>query len=731
MSVINLKLVRERLGKTVDQLASAVGVSHSTIVQWENNPNSLSMEKLTQYASALGLEITDLLKKSNLETVNWESVAENKDLQNKRIAIKKKINEIKTVMKSEAGQNFNNETKSRYEWTVQALQNILIMMRKPRIVITGSSDSGKSTMLNSMIGTNRISTHWQPATSQVIRVVHSDDKPKWMSGNTVVIQTEANVLIESWELLDRKVYDKYLIEEGDERLLKKYGDRDGKDGVDLDRNPYTIFTYLDSPILNSVEIWDTPGISAGMDSEANKEAGLSNYAQSKADTIIYLSVINQFLHKEDIAYLGTMIRNLDRRNDFEEGLPAWQNLYVVGSQAGIIDNHEAINKILDNGYERLKRTLPVSTDGRDIFKGLRERFFTFANDSNKLSSGLVAQFTHDNNSYQKLIDKRAIKRVNMVTENLQKAYRKLDDQITKSKKDQEAFRKQAEQAVINLPKIKRANAKAEKESLKEAENQRKITKSEFIQYYEDILESNNLVENINLKGFKNKKDDKNDFITFIKGQSDFKLQEILKNSGEKYAQKYQDIAKEVQVSSDIDKEYFNFKNIGIALVSGGISYGALAFLSMQIPSNLGLYLAVGSIGGVLTNLGIISSPIWLTTFISTTGGPILWGVGLSVLASSLVMEVFGKSTWKIKLAKKTQSIFKKADALAKYCLVIDKYWDDTVEGVKKTRQAMDKVAEEQAHMFNRMLDSSNDEYFNRQLEQLHDLILLFLGWSFK
>lgn len=128
---------------------------------------------------------------------------------------------------------------------------------------------------------------------------------------------------------------------------------------------------------------------------------------------------------------------------------------------------------------------------------------------------------------------------------------------------------------------------------------------------------------------------KSDFITFIKGQSDFKLQEILKNSGEKYAPKYQDIAKKVQVSSDIDKEYFNFKNIGIALVSGGISYGALAFLSMQIPSNLGLYLAVESIGGVLTNLGIISSPIWLTTFVSTTGGPILWGVGLSVLASQL------------------------------------------------------------------------------------------------
>ncbi|MBU7482267.1 hypothetical protein [Lactiplantibacillus pentosus] len=75
--------------------------------------------------------------------------------------------------------------------------------------------------------------------------------------------------------------------------------------------------------------------------------------------------------------------------------------------------------------------------------------------------------------------------------------------------------------------------------------------------------------------------------------------------------------------------------------------------------------------------------------------------------------------------KKTQSIFKKADALAKYCLVIDKYWDDTVEGVKKTRQAMDKVAEEQAHTFNRMLDSNNDECFNRQLKQLHDLMLLF------
>ena len=203
--------------------------------------------------------------------------------------------------------------------------------------------------------------------------------------------------------------------------------------------------------------------------------------------------------------------------------------------------------------------------------------------------------------------------------------------------------------------------------------------------------------------------------------------ELKQKSGEAYADKYKTIAEKIQISSKIDNTYFNFKNIGISLISGGVSYGALAFLATQIPSNLGLYLGIGSIGGTLTSMGLIASPIVLTTAVAATGGPIVWGIGLAIFASSLVMAIFGKSTWKKKLAQKINKDFEKIDALNKYEQAINGFWKDTIIGVRKNREAMDKVAEDQANKITHMVDFEGDDYLDKLRNGLNDLKKLLMN----
>lgn len=726
MGVVNLKLVRERLGKTIDQVSDRVGVSHSTIVQWEADPDSLPYNKLTSYAKALGLTASNLIKEATSKYAEWSKVKVNADLQAERLKIKAKIDEIQEYIEKNGNVSINDETKNYFVEIQTRLKTLLITIRKPRIVLAGESDSGKSTMLNSMLGTNRISTHWQPATSQIIRVVHSDDKPAWVNGNTVVIKNNPSDLIESWELLDKQVYDQYIVEEGDEQLLSKYGDREGDLIPNNDGTQYTIFTYLDAPILNSVELWDTPGISAGLDAEASNEENLSNYAQSKADTLIYLSIANQFLHSADISYLNNIFSTLENQNK-DKGLAQWSNLYIVGSQAGNITNSEDIPNILNTGYERLIRVLPVDVNKKNALNGFKDRFFSFANDNYDLSYRLINQFAKDNAEYQQLMYTKATTQWMSLQAEVDTEYNNVSDQIDKKKHDQADFVEQAKQAYTKLKDIKLANARAEEEAILEAENQRKLATNQFIKSYKRILNVDNLINDINDNNFKNKKSDKIDFQTHVKGQLDAAMKEVLQKSGEAYADKYKTIAEKIQISSKIDNTYFNFKNIGISLISGGVSYGALAFLATQIPSNLGLYLGIGSIGGTLTSMGLIASPIVLTTAVAATGGPIVWGIGLAIFASSLVMAIFGKSTWKKKLAQKINKDFEKIDALNKYEQAINGFWKDTIIGVRKNREAMDKVAEDQANKITHMVDFEGDDYLDKLRNGLNDLKKLLMN----
>ena len=59
---MNIKNIREKKGITQQELATALGVSQSTVAMWETNNSLPRTDKLPAIAKVLGCTIDELLK---------------------------------------------------------------------------------------------------------------------------------------------------------------------------------------------------------------------------------------------------------------------------------------------------------------------------------------------------------------------------------------------------------------------------------------------------------------------------------------------------------------------------------------------------------------------------------------------------------------------------------------------------------------------------------------------
>ena len=71
--------------------------------------------------------------------------------------------------------------------------------------MTGASSSGKSTMINHMLGDSTLPSNYTPTTSVSTKIIHIEDKPKFMGENNTAIFKISNKqekMIETHKLHD-------------------------------------------------------------------------------------------------------------------------------------------------------------------------------------------------------------------------------------------------------------------------------------------------------------------------------------------------------------------------------------------------------------------------------------------------------------------------------------------------------------------------------------------------
>ena len=325
----DLKDFRENYLKlTQSELAELMGIRQDRVSRLEKNLEIITTLELRQLAKISGISMEEILgyeretpKKLKFENKWYE-------LQN----IKKSI--VENIKNFDLNENIEySEYKNKL---VKFRKNIEKVIRKPRVVLSGKSNSGKSTMINSLIGYDKMPIDWTPTTSIVVYIKDISDRPNYIEEELWIFKKEKEEEWDDTRLYDEKYCRKWKIAGGSAELLKQYGTRKGNE---YNQEIGSAVLFVDSPILKNCDILDVPGLVAGIESD-NKAADKS---KAKADILIYLSQASSFIQPEDENFLKDAIDTLQPLIKIKgTGLTSMSNLFIVATHA---DNIKKITKV--------------------------------------------------------------------------------------------------------------------------------------------------------------------------------------------------------------------------------------------------------------------------------------------------------------------------------------------------------------------------------------------------
>lgn len=711
MSEFNLKNFRENYLKlTQAELAELIGVRQDRISRLEQNLDSISLEELVILSKKTGKSLDEITNYKK----NVINKLEVKDSWSKVRYIKNTvINYIK---------DYSPKNNLNYENKIENLRrDIEGIARKPRIVFSGKSDSGKSTMINALLGKEKMPTNWTPTTSIIVYVKDILDRPAYMEEELWIFKKGKNKEWDDTRLYDEKYCREWKVAGGNAEMLSQYGVRKGEE---YNKDIGSAVLFIDSPILKNCDILDIPGITAGIESD-NIAA---SQAKLKADVLVYLSQASGFLQTEDANYLKEALEVLSPLEKTEgTDLSPMSNLFVVATHAHHINPRTDLKKICDSGCDRFTKTLPesfwerYSNSSKKLFseKDLRKRFFTYTTDIEDLREDFEKELKNTIENLPKLLENKIF---NLAKDYAKNESKKMSDEVIKYEKlinERDAYSKHLEDIKKNEPKRKfllEENNRNVKNKIFDLDSE---TKKKFREDFNQMLTEENIVKIIDRRGYKNKKADLEELGSYISSE----VQDIYRKNLEKTTEKFKDTMDEYLVETQKSLELannsnnmninldFDFKSAFIGGLAGAATLGGLAFWASTL-GNLGAYILVAKGVSVLSALGIsiAGGTATATAFVASIGGPITLGIAAALLVGVAIWGFFSDS-WKKKIAKKIIEEIKKS--VPKYEDAITQYWLDTENGFDIAKNKMEEEWE-------KYINNLENELYNYDINKLKE-----------
>ena len=711
MSEFNLKNFRENYLKlTQAELAELIGVRQDRISRLEQNLDSISLEELVILSKKTGKSLDEITNYKK----NVVNKLEMKDSWSKVRYIKNTVvNYIK---------DYSPKNNLNYENKIENLRrDIEGIARKPRIVFSGKSDSGKSTMINGLLGKEKMPTNWTPTTSIIVYVKDILDRPAYMEEELWIFKKGKDKEWDDTRLYDEKYCREWKVAGGNAEMLSQYGVRKGEE---YNKDIGSAVLFIDSPILKNCDILDIPGITAGIESD-NIAA---SQAKLKADVLVYLSQASGFLQTEDANYLKEALEVLPPLEKTEgTGLSPMSNLFVVATHAHHVNPRTDLKKICDSGCNRFTKTLPesfwerYSNNSKKLFseKDLRKRFFTYTTDIEDLREDFEKELKNTIENLPKLLENKIFNLAKDYAENEASEMKKEIEKYEKLINKKEESSKTLEEIKKNEPKRKfllEENNRNVKNKIFDLDSE---TKKKFREDFNQMLTEENIVKIIDRRGYKNKKADLEELGSYISSE----IQDIYRKNLEKTTEKFKDTMDEYLVETQKNLELannsnnmninldFDFKSAFIGGLAGAATLGGLAFWASTL-GNLGAYILVAKGVSVLSALGIsiAGGTATATAFVASIGGPITLGIAAALLVGVAIWGLFSDS-WKKKIAKKIIEEVKKS--VTKYEDAITQYWLDTENGFDI---AKDKMEEE----WQKYINNLENELYNYDINKLKE-----------
>lgn len=576
--------------------------------------------------------------------MNRESVVK---IRNSRNQLNEKIKELETLNLQQPNIKFLQNLQ-------QAYLNLRYNVRKTAIAFVGPSDSGKSTLINTLLGENILPAEYSPTTSTVIRIVHEQDKPNWLKGDTLVIggTEEAVLMFTLAELTNAK--NSMIVAQGNRDLITKYGKRGQSSSTSIAEN-ILIYTFVKSDLLQYCELWDTPGTSAGIDDQSAKEENLSEKMRLQANIVVVTSVIVQFLHSNVLDYLVPIFNKYHSRKNKVKDSDELYELFILATMADFIPSSEEHNRLIEMGWEKIKLIKEKEKELRkDSMNWLTYEWYR---DHCLAYSSFKADYvdTFKNSLLPYLYDEEE-RKFQLIEEDIReiwysclREYNENFEELSDELEENTDIQHEVDQMKRNRSKVIEIHEQSKNKLLKQLPSIVEKTIDEVSKYYDRLMREDNLIDLMDIEGTANNDDSKAKFTEKLVKRLESVVEEEVDLMKEALSDQYGEQLQEMQRLTGIMIQSFNYEAETAAILASGVVGSAFLWVAATTASNLGLYILVAQVGGILTSLGIITSPIWLTTLVAATGGPIAWAIGLTALVGLGFAALFGN--WKKSFAE--------------------------------------------------------------------------------
>lgn len=586
---------------------------------------------------------------------------------------------------------------------------------KPTVAIVGRSDTGKSTLINSLIDAEKMPAKWTPTTSTAVYVKHIKDRPNFIHDEAWIFKSECEgeKFWNAKRLYDEEYCERWKIAGGDLSLLETYSTRQGG-GLKTDAGSAVVF--VDAPILLNCDIIDLPGYGT----ETTSDDVITAKTAAQADILIYLSLASGFLRIEDIEYLKNNVRTLpvlEKKGDNE--LKPLANLFVVASHADSVDNGNEISldNILKNGCTRFLTTLSdeywkerSEKSGYNYTSDVIQNcFFTYTTDIPALCDKFRNSLEVVMETIPEIVDKECKE---LIRAYVARKEPNLEAEIQKY----ESLRETRQKWVELLEKIRdselerSAKNDREKREIKDLiHSLNRDSVNECTNFCASMLNVDEITRKIKSKRIKNKKEDIQQFASQLQDEMQSKCADLLKKKSEDLSVKVKEYVSEYQESveasfqeASLDADFDAGYAFASSLAKIGIIGGLGAFLAADAA--FAAAFALGSWGFLF---GIGGQIALFANFL----GPIGIAAGTLISAALGVMKLFNGG-WEKSVAKKLVSAFEEKGVSDKYRQAIREYWEQTENAFDQATEQLDQ----KWNVYVEQLQNTVDSYDIEQIE---------------
>ncbi len=688
-------------------------LSQAAISRLEKRPFSVDTLKTAAYLNAIGVsqqEYHSIIDSFSISEIKGNTM-DNVITEKKQAAISMALEALEQVKSLIVVSSYPYLKAFDLESVFSSVAaSIKGLDRKPVIGCFGKFDSGKSTLINTILGTDTLPTRFQPATSVINLLVHIEDRPKGINSDVMIMKK--GFMPNMLHLPD--AVENFLVDQGGKDLLTQLGTHNYQDEH---TEAYIAIVFHDAEILRHICLLDTPGDTEGA---LGNDDELAVAGTEIAEGLVFLSQANGFFGQGQLALAFEAFKNSPplREHD-KKGMGILDHFLIVQSHCHSEMLPEQISVIADVATTRTFKQFSEQSFGQWEKKGFTSRL----PESDEFRSR-IRPFWRENDVYRsavigaikKMAEQLETNQLSLLEQEIEKRLEGLMERLN-SVIGQLEYNKKATQERIQEVEEKDARFRDQADSLeKEFKKliascaQRLKSDVEHMRMRFDHIKSTDCLTSKIKSLYENKKDAQEDIGDYVGQWISSELQARLTESGESISSKLELLIEQWQKivpGHDFSKQEGSSEKVGgvdvdasfnahaafIGGLSGLGSLGAMALYVSTISSNLGAYILVGKAAGVLTSLGITGSVTTLTSFVAAIGGPITIGLALAAGIGYIVYRLVGGS-WEESLAKKVSKAIEKQDIWPEIEAVVNKYWNSTEKSMNKGFKALLKQTDE-------------------------------------